>query len=68
MWPFNKTPETRRTLKPLRPCWCGQSSYGWLRSDDAVHCNHCGTMFLFGPFVVDPVAKVEYIKETSEEG
>lgn len=62
MWPFSEEKKQKRVIKALRKCHCGEMSYGWLRADDAVHCNYCGARYLIG-FPVNPVAKIEWIDD-----
>jgi hypothetical protein len=49
-----------RVIKPLRKCHCGEMSYGYLKVEDAVHCNYCGAMYLID-FTANPVATIELI-------
>jgi len=55
---FSKEQTHQCVLKPIRKCSCGAMSYGFLRSNDAVHCNECGAMYLI-LWVKNPVAKFE---------
>ena len=61
MWPLKKSKQYKSVIQPLRKCFCGEMSYGPLRTDDAVHCNHCGATFLI-QFVTDPVAKKKWVE------
>jgi hypothetical protein len=66
MWPFDKSAtKTKRVLTSLVACKCGHNSFGTLQASDAVHCNHCGAMYLIGPFVMHPVAKYEMVPDIS---
>jgi len=62
MWPFENKKPQKRILVALKKCSCGKKSYGILRADDAVHCSHCGAMYLIYR-VSDPVAKFEWIDD-----
>lgn len=54
---FEKKPTYEVRLIPLRKCWCGSDSFGFLRVDDAIHCNECGAFYLIR-HVSNPVARV----------
>jgi len=63
-WHFGGKVKQREVVASLRPCSCGKSEYGPLKAYDAVHCSHCGALYLiYG--VRDPVARIKIVDDDS---
>ena len=62
-WMF-KLKKERTMVKHIRQCQCGASGVGPSTFYDLVNCQNCGLLYYIGPGVVNPIARIEYIKET----